>query len=57
MGIHIFESVQAALQAGYLIESAIPDSEGFLSARIRTAAGWAKALIRMRGASRSGRVL
>ncbi len=47
MGIVIFRSVQEALQAGYLIESPIPDSEGFLRARTQTAGGWAMALIRM----------
>jgi hypothetical protein len=51
MGIQIFASVREALHAGYIIESPVPDSEGFLPARIRTAAGWAKALIRT---SRSG---
>jgi hypothetical protein len=47
MGITIFESVLEALRAGYTIESPYADSEGFLHARIRTAAGWAKALVRM----------
>jgi hypothetical protein len=46
MGIHIFESVQEALRAGYTIESPIPDSEGFLHARTRTRGGWAQALVR-----------
>jgi hypothetical protein len=46
-GIQIFESVQAALHAGYTIQSPIPDSEGFLHARIHTAAGWAEALVRV----------
>jgi hypothetical protein len=47
MGIQIFESVGEAINAGFMIESPIPDSEGFLHARIRTSAGWAKALVRM----------
>lgn len=46
MGIHIFESAVEALRAGYMIESPVPDSEGFLAARVRTTAGWAKALVR-----------
>jgi hypothetical protein len=49
MGIQIFSNVREALRAGYLIESARPDSEGFLHARIHTAAGWATALVRMTG--------
>jgi len=48
MGIAIFESVSDALRAGYTIESPYPDSEGFLHARIHTAAGWAKALVACR---------
>jgi len=48
MGIVIFRTVVEALRAGYLIESPIPDSEGFLHARTRTASGWAKALIQTR---------
>lgn len=51
MGIVIFNNVLEALQAGYLIESPIPDSEGFLRARTQTPSGWAMALIRM-GAAR-----
>ena len=47
MGIAIFGSVQEALRAGYTLESVYPDSEGFLHARIHTAAGWAKALVRI----------
>jgi hypothetical protein len=47
MGIQIFESVREALSAGFMIESPIPDSEGFIHARIHTGAGWAKALVRM----------
>ncbi len=50
MGIRIFEDVQEALRAGYAIESPIPDSEGFLHARIHLAGGWARALIRARAA-------
>jgi hypothetical protein len=46
MGIQIFPSVREALRAGFMIESAIPDSEGFLHARIRIASGWAIALVR-----------
>ncbi len=45
MGIIIFRTAQEALRAGYSIESPVPDSEGFLHARIRTARGWEKALI------------
>ena len=47
MGIQIFESVVQALRAGYTIESPIPDSEGFVSARIHTSSGWSKALVRV----------
>jgi hypothetical protein len=31
MGIQIFDSARAALKAGYLIESPLPDSEGLSS--------------------------
>jgi hypothetical protein len=51
MGIQIFESVREALRAGYLIDSPIPDSEGFIHARIQTAAGWARALVHPNGRS------
>lgn len=47
MGIQIFDSVREAVLAGFLIESAFPDSEGFLHARILTNAGWARALVRV----------
>lgn len=43
----IFPSVVAAVHAGYEILSPIPDSEGLLRARTRTAAGWALALVRV----------
>lgn len=43
----VFESVGAALRAGFQIESPYADSEGFLHARIRTARGWARALVRV----------
>ena len=43
----IFQSVKKALQAGFIIESAVPDREGFLHARIQTRAGWAGALVRV----------
>lgn len=46
MGIQIFQSIREALRAGFLIESPIPDAEGFLHARIRTTSGWARALVR-----------
>lgn len=46
MGIQIFQSVQEAIRAGFIIDSPIPDPEGFLHASIRTSAGWARALIR-----------
>lgn len=46
-GILVFESVVQAVRAGYEIESSYPDSEGFLHARIRLAAGWGKALVRV----------
>ena len=49
MGIQIFPSVIAAVRAGYMMESAHPDSEGFLHARIHTPAGWAQALVRTGG--------
>jgi hypothetical protein len=45
MGIQIFPSVTAAVRAGYMVDSPLPDSDGFLHARIHTAAGWAKALV------------
>jgi hypothetical protein len=45
-GIVIFKSITEAVLAGFLIESPIPDAEGFLHARTRTAAGWARALVR-----------
>jgi hypothetical protein len=45
MGIQIFESVRAAIRAGYMIDSPVPDSEGFLHARTYTIAGWARALV------------
>ena len=57
MGIVIFKNVQEALRAGYLIESPIPDSEGFLHARTDTGRGWAVALVEMRRSeARSKRV-
>ena len=46
MGIQIFQNVLEAIRAGFIIESPIPDGEGFLHARIRTARGWAVALVR-----------
>ena len=46
MGIQIFENALAAIRAGFVIESPIPDAEGFLHARIHTASGWARALVR-----------
>jgi hypothetical protein len=46
MGIQIFPTVIAAVRAGYIVDSPLPDSEGFLHARIHTPAGWALALIR-----------
>ncbi len=45
-GILVFESVLAAIRAGFQIESPYPDSEGFLHARIRERSGWAVALVR-----------
>jgi len=48
MGIQIFDNVEQALRSGYLIESPIADAEGFLHARIRLCAGWARALVRAR---------
>ncbi len=47
MGLLIFPSVFEAIRAGYQIESPYPDGEGFLHARIHTAAGWARALVRV----------
>lgn len=55
MGIQIFENVREALNAGYMVESPIPDGEGFVHVRIHTAAGWAKALVRMSVRSSSAR--
>jgi hypothetical protein len=49
MGIQIFSNVREALRAGYSIDSAFPDSEGFLHARIHTEAGWAGALVLVTG--------
>lgn len=46
-GIVIFTTIAEAVLAGFLIESPIPDSEGLLHARTRTAAGWARALVRV----------
>jgi CRP-like cAMP-binding protein len=42
MGIQIFESERERLIAGYILESPVPDSEGFPQARIETDAGRAK---------------
>jgi len=50
-GIVIFKNAETAIRAGYLIESPIPDSEGFLRARTRTTTGWAMALVHARMAS------
>ena len=47
MGITIFDSLEAALDAGYLIDSPFADDEGFLHARIHTNGEWAKALVRI----------
>ena len=49
MGIQVFSNVHEARRAGFMIEPAYPDSEGFPHARFRTADGWARALAR-RGA-------
>ncbi len=46
MGIQIFSSVRDAVQAGFMIDSSIPDADGFLHARVHTSAGWARALVR-----------
>ncbi len=45
-GLLIFRSPEEALRAGFQILSIYPDREGFLPARMRTAAGWALALVR-----------
>jgi hypothetical protein len=45
MGIKIFQSVKEALRAGFMIDSPIPDAEGFLRAHMHTSAGWAQALV------------
>jgi hypothetical protein len=45
MGIKIFQSVKEALRAGFMIDSPIPDANGFLRAHIHTRAGWAEALV------------
>jgi hypothetical protein len=50
MGIQIFESVKEALSAGFMIDSPIPDSDGFLHAHIHTPTGWAQALVVPNGA-------
>ena len=49
MGIQIFQNIQEALRAGFMIDSPIPDADGFLHARILTAAGWSQALVRPEG--------
>ena len=46
MGIQILSSVHEAIRAGFMIDSAVPDGEGFLHARIQTSRGWARALVR-----------
>lgn len=48
MGIQIFNSVREAVLAGFMIESPLPDPEGFLHARICINATWARALVRVR---------
>jgi hypothetical protein len=45
MGIKIFKSVKEALRAGFMIDSPIPDTDGYLHAHIHTAAGRAQALV------------
>ena len=50
MGIVVFTDIQAALRAGFMIESPIPDGEGFLHARTRTERGWAIALVHLKPA-------
>lgn len=45
MGLVIFDSVAAAMRAGFEILSVYPDPEGFLHARARTPKGWTLALI------------
>lgn len=45
MGIQIFQSVIDAIRAGFIIDSPIPDAQGFLHAHIQTRAGWAQALV------------
>ncbi len=45
MGIVMFKNIQEAIRAGFLIESPIPDSEGFLHARMQTERGLAIALV------------
>jgi hypothetical protein len=54
MGILIFSTSEEALHAGFMIESPIPDGEGFLHARMRTSNGWERALIRTK-VSNNGR--
>jgi hypothetical protein len=45
VGLVIFDSVAAAMRAGFEILSVYPDPEGFLHARTRTPKGWALALV------------
>jgi len=45
-GILMFDSVEAAIAAGFEILSAYRNSEGHLLARVRTSSGWALAVIR-----------
>jgi hypothetical protein len=49
MDIRIFHSVRAAISAGYMIDSPVPDAEGFLHARILHSQGWTRALVRPMG--------
>jgi hypothetical protein len=46
-GIVIFPSPLEAIRAGFEIESPYADSEGFLHARLHTAGGWTRALVRV----------
>ena len=47
-GIHIFQSVEEAIRAGFEIVSPYPDGAGFLMARMRAGDLWALALVRIR---------
>jgi uncharacterized protein (DUF952 family) len=46
MGITIFTGVRAAIRAGFIIDSPIPDADGFLHASTHSDGVLARALVR-----------